>query len=79
MAFLNSLETVLQSDDLCLNDCNSSKRLHSYAQSNYFDPMDLGISDYEDELDKLRAPELDDQHDPHPLSDLNLLQLVQAS
>jgi hypothetical protein len=43
-----------------------------------FDVNDLGLSDYEDELDLLRVVE-DNNDQQHPLSDLNLLQLVEAS
>ena len=47
----------------------------------YFDVNDLGLSDYEDELDDLRVVSEPDeiQHEPHPLSDLNLMQLVGAA
>ena len=45
----------------------------------YYDVNDLGLSDYEDELDKLRSTTEDHDYEQHPLSDLKLLQLVQAS
>ena len=45
----------------------------------YYDVNDLGLSDYEDELEKLRNTTTEDHdYEQHPLSDLKLLQLVQA-
>merc|ERR1712241_134138 len=84
---INSVKDVASalSDLMQSTKAASGKNIHDPAMhhlkesAKYFDVNDLGLSDYEDELDRLRVTEPDDQHEPHPLSDLNLMQLVGAA